>query len=174
MAARADVSVGPAACGERALLENLFQFYVYDFSEFAALETAGFAFAADGRFASYPWFDDYWRDPDRWPLLIRAAGELAGFALVNTHSHRGGSVERNMAEFFVARRYRRGGIATAALHLILAAHPGRWEVAVGERNAAALAFWPRAIAAAPNVSGFVTVAGDGEHWRGPIHCFRAG
>ena len=33
---------------------------------------------------------------------------------------------------------------------------------------------PKAILAAPNVSGFRTVEGDGRHWRGPIHLFQAG
>jgi predicted acetyltransferase len=78
-----------------------------------------------------------------------------------------------MAEFFVARRYRRSGIATAAFHQILAAHPGAWEVAVMASNIGAKAFWPRAIASAPNVAGLVTVEGDGEHWDGPVHCFQA-
>ena len=38
-----------------------------------------------------------------------------------------------------------------AVRQILAAYPGRWETAVVERNLAAEAFWPKAIAAAPNV-----------------------
>ena len=34
------------------------------------------------------------------------------FALINTRSHCGGSVEHNMAEFVVARKYRRRGVPT--------------------------------------------------------------
>jgi hypothetical protein len=44
---------------------------------------------------------------------------------------------------------------------------------VVERNTAAKAFWPRAIAAAPNVTDLVRLEGDGEHWRGPIWTFQA-
>ena len=167
------VTVTPAAPGEKPLIEGLFQFYAYDFSELEPAGSADFAFNAEGRFEPYPYMDAYWSEPDRWPLLIRVGGEAAGFALVNTHSHRGGVVERNMGEFWVARKHRRGGVGAQALHQILALHPGRWEVAVAERNTAAKAFWPRAIAAAPNVTGLERLEGDGEHWTGPIWTFAA-
>ena len=167
------VEVAPAGLVDKPLIEGLFQFYVYDFSELEPPGSADFAFAADGRFAPYPYMDAYWSEPDRWPLLIRANGEPAGFALVNTHSHRGGTVERNMGEFWVARKHRRGGVGGAALRQILALHPGRWEVAVAARNTAAQACGPRAIAAAPHVSGLERLEGDGAHWTGPIWTFRA-
>jgi predicted acetyltransferase len=172
-ASAADVAVRPAGEAERPLLESLFQFYAYDFSEIAGPDAADFDFDAAGRMRTYEHMGAYWREASRWPLLIRTAGRLAGFALINTHSHRGGRVERNMAEFFVARRYRRHGVASAAVRQILGLYPGDWEVAVTERNVAAQAFWPRAIAATPNVSRLRTVDGDGQHWRGPIHCFHA-
>ena len=107
------------------------------------------------------------------PLLILAGGKVAGFALINTHSHQGGEVERNMGEFFIARKYRRGGLGAAAVGRILAALPGVWEVAVAERNLAAKAFWPRAIAASPGVSDLVRLEGDGVNWNGPIWRFTA-
>jgi len=170
----ARVHVTPASKAERPLVEGLFQFYAYDFSEMEPADSNDFEFNAKGAFDPYPFMADYWREADRWPLLIRLDGRLAGFALVNTHSHRdGGRVERNMAEFFVARKFRRGGVASEAVKQILARYPGRWEVAVVERNTAAKAFWPRAIAAAPGVWDLEQVDGDGVHWRGPIWTFRA-
>jgi predicted acetyltransferase len=78
-----------------------------------------------------------------------------------------------MAEFFVARKHRRCGVATEAVRQVLRLYPGYWEVAVAERNLAARAFWPRALAAAPNICQLVRLDGDGEHWRGPIWSFRA-
>ncbi|MCC6920479.1 MAG: GNAT family N-acetyltransferase [Alphaproteobacteria bacterium] len=166
------VAVSPAAPHERPLVEGLFQFYAYDFSEFAAPDSPDFDFDASGRFAPYAYLDSYWREEGRVPLLIRIDGRLAGFALLNRHSHRGGAIERNMAEFFVARRFRRRGVAQEALRRILADFPGAWEIAVSERNTGALAFWPRAIAAA-GIAGVARVEGDGTQWRGPIYCFRA-
>ena len=168
------VEVAPATLADKPLIEGLFQFYAYDFSELEPVGSRDFAFTADGRFEAYPYMDAYWSEPDRWPLLIRVGGEAAGFALINTHSHRGGSVERNMGEFWVARKHRRAGVGAEALRRILALHPGRWEVAIAERNTAAQAFWPRAIAAAPNVRELKETAGDGEHWTGPIWTFVAG
>lgn len=105
--------------------------------------------------------------------LILLKDKLVGFALLNTRSHRGGTIERNMGEFFIARKHRRRGLATEAVRQILMTYPGRWEVAVVERNLAAKAFWPKAIAAAPNVSELIRLEGDGEHWRGPIWSFFA-
>jgi predicted acetyltransferase len=170
----ARVQVSPASRAERPLIEGLFQFYAYDFSEMEPADSPGFDFNAKGGFDPYPFMAEYWRDPDRWPLLIRVDRRLAGFALINTHSHRdGGRVERNMGEFFVARKFRRGGVAIAAVQQVLARFPGRWEVAVVERNTAAKAFWPRAIAAAPGVKDLQRLEGDGAHWRGPIWTFRA-
>jgi predicted acetyltransferase len=167
------VNVSAASQAQQALIEGLMQFYIYDFSEMEPPESERFVFDDEGRFAPYPELDRYWRLDGFHPLLIEVGGRVVGFALINTHSHRGGTVERSMAEFFVARGFRRRGAAGEAVRQILERFPGRWEVAVAERNIAARTFWPRAIAAAPNVSGLTQLAGDGEHWRGPIWTFEA-
>jgi predicted acetyltransferase len=170
----AAVTVDLAQPEEQALLEGLMQFYIYDFSEMEPDGSDDYEVDARGQFPPYPYLPDYWREEGRVPLVIRRGGQPVGFALLNQHSHRdGGHVDRNMAEFFVARKHRRHGVASDAVRLVLAAYPGRWEVAVVARNAHAQAFWPRAIAAAPNVSDLVRHEGDGEHWRGPIWSFLA-
>ena len=168
-----DVTVRLAPASERPLLEGLMQFYFYDFSEMEPDGSAAMAFNADGNFGEYG-LAEYWRDAGRAPLVIRVGAETAGFALLNQRSYRDdGFVERNMAEFFVARKHRRRGVASEAVRQILAGYPGLWEVAVVARNKGALAFWPRAIAAAPNVTDLVRHEGDGQHWTGPIWAFRA-
>lgn len=168
------VSVTPAGEAERLLIEGLFQFYLYDFSEMEPAGSDDLAFEEDGRYRPFPPLATYWTEADRWPLLIRVGGRPAGFALLNQVSHMGGSVERNMGEFFIARKYRRDGMAAEALRQVLARHPGRWEVAVVERNARAKVFWPRAIAAAPTVRDIQRLERDDEHWRGPIWTFVSG
>lgn len=168
------VSVTPAGEADRSLIEGLFQFYIYDFSEMEPAGSDALSFNDAGRFDPYPYLPEYWSAADRWPLLIRVDGRLAGFVLINTLSHRGGAVERNMAEFFVARKYRGNSVAAEALHQVLALHPGRWEVAVVARNARALAFWPRAIAAAPRVRDIERLERDDAHWKGPIWTFVTG
>jgi predicted acetyltransferase len=168
-----EIVVRLASPTERLLLDGLFQYYAYDFSEMEPPGSTAFELDAAGRFDPYPHLADYWSAQDRLPLLIEADGWVVGFALINAVSHRGGVVERNMAEFFVMRKHRRRGLARAALHLILGRYPGCWEVAVAERNLGARAFWAPAIAMAPNVSGLHAVEGDGVQWRGPIWCFHA-
>lgn len=159
---------------DRALIDGLAQFYIYDFSEMSPITDTDFDFGPDGRHSSLPGINDYWQDERAVALVIRYEGRVAGFVLINSHSHRdGGFVERNMGEFFVARQFRRRGIGAEAVRQVLAAYPGRWEMAVVERNELAKAFWPRAIGAAHNVSGLTRVEGDGRHWTGPIWCFDA-
>jgi predicted acetyltransferase len=169
----ATVSVRPACDRERSLIESLSQFYIYDFSEMEAAVSSDLGFTDDGGYAPLPDIESYWRIEGFHPLLIRVEQRLAGFSLINTRSHRGGWVEHNMAEFFVARKYRRRGVATEAVRQILTLYPGHWEIAVAKRNTAAMAFWPHAIAAAPNFSQLVRLEGDGKRWRGPIWSFRA-
>jgi len=166
------VAINVAKASERPLLEGMLQFYFYDFSEMEPDGSDAMEFDAHGQFGAYD-LPEYWREAGRVPLIIRCGGRPVGFALLNQHSHRdGGHVERNMAEFFVARKHRRHGVASEAVRQILAAYPGRWEVAVVARNTGALAFWPRAIAAAPNVTDLVRHEGDGEHWTGPVWSFQ--
>lgn len=143
-----DVEVALAPESERELIAGLLQFYFYDFSELEPPDSDDMDFDERGLFSPYPWLSSYWEEPDRHPHLIRIGGKPAGFALVNTHSHRGAPVDHNMAEFFVARKYRRRGVGAEAASQVLSSHPGSWEVAVLARNPGALAFWPGAIAAA--------------------------
>ncbi len=131
-----------------------------------------FPIGSDGRFGAYPHMESYWREEARVPLVIRHDGHPAGFALINDHSPTGAPLDRNMAEFFVMRSYRRSGVGGAAVREILTRYPGRWQIAIAERNTGAKAFWRRAVAGAPGVEDLVTVSGDGERWTGPILKFR--
>lgn len=168
------ITVTPATDADRALIAGLMQFYVYDFSEMHPEQLERFAVQSDGLFGPYPHLGSYWTDEGRWPLVIRRDGAAVGFALVNQVSHRDdGFVERNMAEFFVMRQHRHGGLAASAAAQVFALLPGRWEVAVLARNTHALTFWPRAIEAA-GVRDAERLDGDGVHWTGPIWTFVAG
>jgi predicted acetyltransferase len=171
MATATDIEVMLATEAERPLIEAMFQYYVYDFSEMASADTDDFDLDTDGTFGRYEYMEAYWREASRIPLIIRRGGKLAGFALINTYSHSGRPVDRNMGEFFVMRKYRRGGVASAAVRAILTRYPGRWEAAIMQRNTAAQAFWPRAVAATPGVRDLTTLQGDGVNWTGPILSF---
>jgi predicted acetyltransferase len=163
-----EVTVAPAE--RRGVFENLMQLYAHDFSEFGSAR-APLDLGEDGRFAAYP-LDAYWQKADHIPLLIRVDGRLAGFALLNTASHSGAVVERNMAEFFIARKHRRGGVGRLAAHAIFSRYPGRWEAAVARRNLAALAFWRAAVATHPRARDVREVDASTPAWDGPNLRFR--
>jgi predicted acetyltransferase len=50
-----------------------------------------------------------------------------------------------MAEFFVMRKYRRGGVGVIAARAVFARFPGEWQVRELAANAGAVAFWRKAI-----------------------------
>jgi predicted acetyltransferase len=131
-------------CGadRRATIEALFQLYVHDFSEFWAGMDRG-ELQDDGRFPDYPGLGRYWNEPQRSAWLIRVDGHLAGFALLSASSHSGAPADHDIAEFFVVRKHRRGGVGLAAARQLIARRPGRWEIAVVRANVGAQAFWRR-------------------------------
>ncbi|HWA59809.1 MAG TPA: GNAT family N-acetyltransferase, partial [Caulobacteraceae bacterium] len=168
------VEVSPATAAERPALEAMMQLYVHDFSEQFPVARAGherFDLGDDGRFQPYP-LDAWWREADHIPLLIRADGRLAGFALVDARSHAGEAVDRDMAEFFIARKFRRGGVGRAAAHAIFRRWPGTWEAAVARRNRPALAFWRQAVATCPGAVPIAELDRDDDRWNGWILRFR--
>lgn len=163
------VSLERGQPSQRETLANLVQLYIHDFSEFLTAQRK-LAAEEDGRFADLLRLDDYWSEPDRSVWFIRAGGQLAGFALLNKRSHCNRPVDFNMGEFFVMRTFRRDGVGARAAIDLIGMHPGQWEIAVSTRNAPALAFWPRVIAAA-NGRDVETLQGDGRQWTGPITRF---
>jgi predicted acetyltransferase len=160
------VEVTIARAGEKAILANMMQLYIHDFSEFWS-GTAEGELEADGRFEPYP-LGAYWHEAGRVPLLIRANGRLAGFALLNDVSHSGRPVERNMAEFFIVRKHRRGGVGTVAARAIFSRYPGLWEAAVARRNFAALRFWRAAVGGHPDLAAVEEIDLDDARWNGLI------
>ncbi|MBW2281398.1 MAG: GNAT family N-acetyltransferase [Deltaproteobacteria bacterium] len=138
-----EVQLVPATIEHQAVLENLLELYLHDFSEFIDLSVG-----EDGRFG-YEYLEEYWKPGNgRRAFLIRSDGRLAGFALLQRGSEVSPDPEvLDVAEFFVLRGFRRAGIGLAAAHLLFRAYEGRWEVRVLESNAGAQRFWPRVVEA---------------------------
>ncbi len=166
------VDVRVAGPDERGVIANLMQLYVHDFADYLPPEKAG-ELEVDGRFRDYP-LDAWWSEPDHVPLLLRIEGRLVGFALLNAASHSGRPVDRNMAEFWIARKYRRGGVGTEAARAIFGLYPGVWEAAVARRNRDALPFWRSAIGGCPSVHEVEETDHATPDWNGPILRFRIG
>lgn len=148
--------------------QNLMQLYVHDFSEQWAGQPRG-EVDQNGLFEAYP-LEPYWRDDgEHIPLLLWLGEHIVGFALLDTHSHAGRKVDRNVAEFFILRKHRRGGVGLAAAQAIFGRYPGVWEAAIARRNLGALHFWRKAAASYADVEETDVVSDD---WNGPVIRFR--
>src|SRR6202035_1441616 len=110
------VEVIEAVEDDRTVIRRLLQLYHYDFSEFDGSDVS-----SHGEYL-HRYLDEYWTDPDRRAFLFRIGGAWAGLALVFTGE------PRDMAEFFVLRKYRGHGTVGQQL-----------------TNPAATAFWRKAI-----------------------------
>lgn len=136
------VEVLAATPDQQPILANLIELYAHDFSEFHAIELG-----PDGRFG-YDALPLYWTEPGWRPFLVRMETKLAGFVLVKRVSKPPAAAPVwDMAEFFVARAYRRKGIGTTVAHQVWKQFPGPWEVRVMESNHRARNFWEQAITA---------------------------
>ncbi len=92
------------------------------------------------------WFGD----SNAFPLIILKAAEPVGFAMVARPVPSVAAkprIDYRMAEFFIARPRRRLGIGQTAVQLIFSRFAGRWEITEYLRNAGAVSFWRRVVAA---------------------------
>lgn len=96
----------------------------------------------------YPHFDAYWTQTERRAFWILADELRAGFVMLNRFSPSGLGCDAAVAEFCVLPPWRRIGVGLAAAKAAFALTSGVWELQVYRATAPALAFWPRAIAAA--------------------------
>lgn len=164
-----NVTLEEATPADAPVLQNLLQLYTHDFSEHWAGTTKG-DLQPDGRFPDYP-LADYGSRAGWSAVLVRCDGHLAGFVLVNDRGRSGEAVDRNVAEFFVVRKYRGRGVGRAAAEQLFARWPGRWEVAVARKNVEALEFWRRVVARA---GGVTELDVRSTAWDGPVLRFAWG
>ena len=126
--------------GERPAVGRLVELYLYD------LGGDRWRVEADGTFAEAAWLKRFWARRGRHHFVIRVDGRLAGFALVSDRAEFAGDGVREIAEFFVLRRYRRRGVGTRVAETLFARYPGRWEVGELVWNVPAQHFWRPLIA----------------------------
>jgi predicted acetyltransferase len=164
------LSIDPATAAEQSVIANLLQLYIHDFSELFA-GTPRCDLDADGLYRPDIPLGHWWQLPNHVPLLLRVDGRLAGFALINDHGHSGLAIDRNVAEFFIVRKYRRAGVGRAAALAIFSRFPGQWEAAVMRANTGARAFWAETIAAHPAVQGIAVEDCHDDRWNGTLFRF---
>ena len=140
MTQTASLEVRSAKHADKTELAALMQDYLAEFATFESVQQD-----ADGHYV-YPYFDHYWEDPNRYPFLFRVDGESAGFALLRFELDPvNGQGVMHMAEFFVARPYRRRGIGTRAATRLWDLFPGHWRLNVLRSNKNAYPFWRQVI-----------------------------
>lgn len=116
------------------VLRNLFEHYLHDMAEWFEFDAE-----EDGSYA-YP-TQDVWAEG--CDVFIAYSGKTPiGFALVGDAGSRvPGASARDLKEFFVVRRHRRGGIGTAFARHVWEQYPGPWLVRVFYGNRPAVPFW---------------------------------
>ena len=136
----AEVQLQPILPEQQPVLERLYQLYRYDLSEFNNQDIR-----PDG---SYPHIDlaQYVTDSNFCSRFITFDNTLAGFALVNLHSHTYmDETVKNLDDFFVLKKYRRKGIGTRAAYRLFREMPGLWQVNKKTYNEVAMRFWERVV-----------------------------
>ena len=119
------VTLREATLQDRDQLGRLLADYLYEF---------------DGRTDPYPYFDAYWREPERLPFLIDEDGEVVGLCLIRVRD--GGW---DIAEFSVTPERRLSGVGRQAVEAVAerarSAGASHLQAKVHPDNRAALPFW---------------------------------
>src|ERR1700722_2282816 len=103
----------------------------------------------------------WYADPSAQVMTILYGDQRAGFAMVNQRLRQSAGVgmaaavgadspsapspEYSMAEFFIARPWRRRGIGAQAVRLLLDRFTGQWLITEHLLNATAVKFWLRVV-----------------------------
>lgn len=135
-----DFTLLRASKEDKVVIQNLMQFYIYDFSEYIKYDVED-----NGLFAPYSYLDDYWEDVNnKFPYIIKRDDKYVGFVLVKFIE----SEERkyfSIAEFFILKKYRRSGIGKAIALRVFNLYKGQWEVYQKDTNKPAQIFWKKVI-----------------------------
>jgi len=151
-----------ATTDHKVVLENLMQFYIYDFSEYLDIEVG-----ENGQFNPYTDLSNYWKDKDsKFPYLIKKGGKFVGFVLVKIN-HTDSQNYFSIAEFFFLKKYRFKGIGKLIAFQIFDLHKGFWEIFQREENKPAQLFWTKIIKAYTQ-NKFTERFENGKH----IQCFK--
>jgi predicted acetyltransferase len=121
----------PLSISDQLIVENLWQCYQHDLSEFRGSLPGPDGRYKNGRVATYL------SSPDRSAYLIQVHEAPAGFVMIRRHD----DSSRVLGEFFVVRPLRRQGLGRTVATDVFSRHPGRWEVAFQAANQRAVRFW---------------------------------
>jgi predicted acetyltransferase len=128
------ICVRRASAADRPMVERLWLMFRHDMSEFGGqLPNGDGTFRTERLVAAFDdrnWACYVFTGPEDRPVGFAIIRGLDGPAFV-------------LSSFFVVRSMRRSGVGLQAVAAILAEHPGTWEIAFQDANAAAVRFWHR-------------------------------
>ena len=130
--------------GDRQWLESAYRDYLNDL---APLGTGMFPTLPEFGHREHDQLTSWYADSSAHLLTVVKDNQPVGFAVVRTEHAITGRDAGNfsMAEFFVARAWRRRGVGQEAVRLILDRFSGRWHIMEYLRNPQAVAFWRRVV-----------------------------
>jgi predicted acetyltransferase len=127
------VSLRHAGAADRPALERLWLMFRHDMSEFGGqLPNPDGTFRSERLAAAF-------ESQDWAAYLIIFQERPVGFAIVRCVN----GPARILNSFFVVRGARRAGAGLQAVRMVVAQHPGPWEVAFQDDNVVAVQFWRR-------------------------------
>ncbi|WP_428242757.1 GNAT family N-acetyltransferase [Gynuella sp.] len=134
-----EIELTPAR--DSMLIENLFQYYLYDMSEYMGWspDVTG-SYAVDSAVIG---LHDYWQKDGHYPYLILCDGNLADFSLLRRYPF--DPDYHDIGQFFVLRKYQRQGVGVMAFRQSVSQFPGHWLTRVLPHNFRALCFWRKVI-----------------------------
>jgi predicted acetyltransferase len=134
------------ARGDRQWIESVYRDYLADL---APLGTGVFPALPEFGHREPDQLASWFADSSARLLTILKDDQPVGFAMVRTGPvpPGRGALDYSMAEFFIARPYRRRGVGQEAVRLIFDRFSGRWHIMEYQRNPPAIAFWRRVVSA---------------------------
>lgn len=128
------IDVTLALISDKPLIKQMMELFRHDLSEFENVDLD------EHGFFGYSYLDYYWVEAERSPLIVRVDRKLAGFVLINQHTHFPEN-QYSVAEFFILRKYRRRGVGREVAFYVFNLFFGRWEISQINRNLIAQKFW---------------------------------
>jgi len=157
------IEVHEISPNERELMQNLLQFYEYEFSIYEEddVDENGDFEIAD--------VDEYFEIEQYTPLLVRVSGQVAGFVIVHSDpSAKNGKYL--IEEFFIMKRFQQKGVGRDVAGQVFDMFGQDWVVRVISENLIGQSFWKKTIDSYTNGSFFAEVLND-ESWEGPVYTF---
>jgi len=145
---------------DRRWIESVYRDYLNDL---APLGTGVFPALSEFGHREPDQLASWFADSSAHLLTIIQNDKPVGFAMVRTGVMQPGRerADFSMAEFFIAREWRRRGAGQEAVRLVCDRFAGRWHIMEYLRNPGAVAFWRRVVSAYTH-GDYREVSGAGE------------